>query len=178
MIVKLESDRLHMRIVSNADLAHVHELNSLPETDKFNTLGIPRDADETKLVIQGWLAEYRSKPIKAYTFIVEQKNTRQFIGMIGIRLGKPAFRIAEVWYKLHSREWGNGYATEALERIIEFGFVDLLLHRIEAGCATENTASAKVMEKAGMKREGMRRKALPLKTGWADNYIYGILESD
>ena len=63
-------------------------------------------------------------------------------------------------------------------RIIEFGFVDLTLHRIEAGCAANNIGSVRVLEKAGMKREGMRRKTLPLKSGWADNYLYGILEDD
>lgn len=167
-----------MRQVTHADLPQVHELNSLPETDEYNTLGIPANTDETKQVIAGWLHEYRTQPIGAYAFIIQHLHTRRFIGVIGLRLGKPKYRIGEVWYKLHVSEWGKGYATEAVARIIEFGFVDLLLHRIEAGCAVENKASVRVLEKAGMKREGMRRKILPLKTGWADNYIYGILEDD
>ncbi len=69
-------------------------------------------------------------------------------------------------------------ATEALERIIQFGFEDLKLHRIEAGCAVNNIASYKVMEKCGMIREAHRRKLLPLKSGWSDNYEYAILEED
>jgi len=126
-------------------------------------------------IINAWIADNEARPVQAYTFIITHRQTAEFVGMIGVRIGRPAYRIAEVWYKLHVSQWGRGYATEALRRIIEFGFVDLTLHRMEAGCATANTGSVRVLEKAGMKREGMRRKALPLKSGWADNYIYGIL---
>ncbi len=90
----------------------------------------------------------------------------------------PKFRIAEVWYKLHSNFWGKGYATECLNRILEFGFGELGLHRIEAGCAVENLGSIRVLEKAGMTREGRKRKVLPLKDGWSDNFHYAILATD
>lgn len=54
----------------------------------------------------------------------------------------------------------------------------LKLHRIEAGCAVGNIASIKVLEKAGMIREGRLRQVLPLKSGWSDNFQYSILETD
>ncbi len=62
--------------------------------------------------------------------------------------------------------------------MIQFGFKTLKLHRIEAGCAVENHASIKVLEKAGMIREGRGRQILPLKSGWADNFEYAILENE
>jgi RimJ/RimL family protein N-acetyltransferase len=65
-----------------------------------------------------------------------------------------------------------------LRRLINFGFNDLKLHRIEAGCAVENIGSLKVLEKVGIQREGHKRKVLPLKNGWSDNYEYAILETD
>ena len=49
---------------------------------------------------------------------------------------------------------------------------------MEAGCAVENIASSKVLEKVGMTREGMKRKKLPIRGQWKDNYFYGILEED
>ena len=58
------------------------------------------------------------------------------------------------------------------------GFNTLGLHRIEAGAAVENTASHKVMEKAGMTREGMKRKNLPIRGEWKDAYFYSILEDE
>ena len=74
--------------------------------------------------------------------------------------------------------WGKGYATEVVKTIIKFGFENLKLHRIEAGVATENTRSIRVLEKAGMIREGSRRKILPIRGTWKDNYHYAILEDD
>lgn len=60
----------------------------------------------------------------------------------------------------------------------ETGFDHLKLHRIEAGCAVANTGSVKVLEKAGMLKEGRKRKVLPLKEGWSDNYEFAMLEED
>jgi len=63
----------------------------------------------------------------------------------------------------------------------EFGyfcFNELNLHRVEAGCAVDNIGSIKVLEKAGMQREGRKRATLPLVSGWSDNYEYGILSSE
>ena len=57
-------------------------------------------------------------------------------------------------------------------------FEDLKLHRVQAGAATENIGSHKVMEKAGMMREGLKRKVLPIRGDWYDNYMYAILEDD
>lgn len=178
MAPELYTQRLKLRLITDADLEFVHQLHSLPETDEFNTMGIPADIDETKGILDGWMQEYTAVPTQAYTFIIEVKETQKSIGLIAIRKGKPKYNIAEVWYKLHVAEWGKGYATEALKTLIDWGFSNLQLHRIEAGCAAENIGSVKVLEKAGMEREGTRRKTLPLKTGWADNYIYGILSED
>ena len=52
------------------------------------------------------------------------------------------------------------------------------LHKVEAGVATENKKSVKVLEKTGMTREGLRRKILPIRGEWKDNYHYAIVEDD
>ena len=54
----------------------------------------------------------------------------------------------------------------------------LRLHRIETGCAVGNIGSIRVLEKAGMVREGRLRQVLPLRSGWSDNFKYSILETD
>ncbi len=69
-----------------------------------------------------------------------------------------------------------GYTTEALDRILKFAFEELNLHRIEAGCAIENLASARVLEKAGFKLEGTKRKNLPIRGEWKDSFSFAILE--
>lgn len=176
--MNLQTQRLHLRPISHQDLQAVHELHSLPEVDEFNTLGIPETIEETKSIVDQWILSSEEQPTRRFTFAVELKESNQFIGLIGINLGKEKYRNAEVWFKLHPNFWNRGFATEALKRLLTFGFEDLKLHRIEAGCAVGNLGSVSVLEKAGMKREAHTRELLPLKSGWSDNYGYAILEGD
>jgi RimJ/RimL family protein N-acetyltransferase len=172
-----ETIRLRIREVILSDVNSIHVLHSLPETDKYNTLGIPKDIQETKIIISGWINSQNEIPRKKFIFCIENKE-KEFIGLIGITVGKPNYRSAEIWYKIHSKYWSQGFATEALKSILQFCFTSLKLHRIEAGCATENIASIKVLEKAGLTREGLSRKILPIRGEWVDNYFYAILDED
>lgn len=175
---ELISKRLKLRLIQISDLDAIHSLHSIPETDKFNTLGIPKDINETNCIIEPWILDHKLEEIRNYTFAVELIDDSKFIGLIALKLGKQKYRNAEVWYKLHSDYWGNGFGTEALSALISYGFDELHLHRIEAGCAVDNVRSIKVLEKAGMIQEGRKRKILPLKNGWSDNFVYAILETD
>jgi ribosomal-protein-alanine N-acetyltransferase len=173
-----QSARLIFKQVSINDIENIHALHSLPETDRFNTLGIPETFQVTENVVADWIAKQNANPQTSYTFSLTLIDTNEFIGLIALNLGKVNYKIAEVWYKLHPIHWGKGYATEALIQILDFGFNHLKLHRIEAGCAVENIASSKVLEKVGMIKEGMKRKILPIRGEWKDNYFYAILEED
>jgi RimJ/RimL family protein N-acetyltransferase len=174
----ISTNRLKLRLLSRSDIFSIHHLHSLPETDEFNTLGIPDSLEVTERVIENLLYEQSREFNPSFTFVIEGKESNQFIGLISLKPGKPKYKDAEIWFKLHLDFWGQGYATEAVNAILDFGFNDLNLHRIEAGCAVDNTASGRVLEKAGMKLEGTRRQALPLKTGWSDNFEYAILKTD
>lgn len=65
-----------------------------------------------------------------------------------------------------------------MKLVLDFCFNQLKLHRITAGCVTENIASAKVLEKSGLLKEGHCRKILPIRGQWFDNDEYAILEED
>jgi len=174
----LKSERLRLRLIETSDLEQIHALHSLPETDAYNTLGIPKDIKDTKSVIDPWLAAHQEEFISNYTFAITFSDTHEFLGLFGMKLWAQKHSRAEIWYKIHSNYWNQGIATEAANRILDFGFNDLHLHRIQAGCAVENIGSIKVLEKIGMSREGRGRQILPLKNGWSDNFEYSILETD
>lgn len=176
--IKLSTERLELRLIELSDLESIHALHTLPETDKFNTLGIPKNIEETTLIIKDWMAENAKAEPKNLTFAIKQKNSERFTGLIALKIGSKKFKNGEVWYKLNSDYWGKGFGTESLNAILNFGFQKLKLHRIEAGCAVENIGSIKVLEKVGMTREGRKRQVLPLKSGWSDNFEYAILETD
>jgi len=172
------TERLKLRLIELSDLSSIHSLHSLPETDEFNTLGIPENIDETRKIIEPWILDNQQREITNHTFAIVQIKTNQFMGLIALKLGFKKYRRGEVWYKLHSDYWGKGFGTESLNGILDFGFGKLCLHRIEAGCAVNNIASIRILEKVGMTKEGRRRKILPLKSGWSDNFEYAILETD
>ena len=164
-----------MRPLTQEDLNKVHDLHSLPETDKFNTLGIPENIEETRSIINEWVQNQYGP---SYTFIISLRADNTFVGIASISNSQNTWHRGEVWYKIHKNHWCKGYATEVLKEIIRFGFEAINLHRIEAGCAVDNIASIKVMEKAGMQLEGRKRKVLPIRGQWCDAFSYAILEED
>jgi len=139
----------------------------------YNTIGIPKDLSETTSMLEKVLANPNKK-----VWVVRGKNTGAYIGEIGLNLSSLKYAKGEIHYSLHPGCWGQGFASETVKFIINYCFEELKLHRIEAGVAVENVKSVSVLEKARMRREGTCRKILPLQTGWMDNYMYAILDTD
>lgn len=170
--------RLTLREVSLADLPAIHELLTLPETDQFNTMGIPENMEATAQLVMSWLGEIKNPQRNAYVFSTEITDIRQFIGLFAIYLGKPNLRKGEIWVKIHSNHWNCGYGTEGVKQLLKFAFTELKIHRVEAGCAVGNTASKRVLEKVGMTQEGLFRANLPIRGQWIDNFEFAMLDTD
>ena len=85
---------------------------------------------------------------------------------------------AEVGYSLARAQWNKGLMSEALEAVLEEGFMDLGLHRIEAQHEVDNPASGRVMVKCGMLYEGCVRGRLYNKGRYVDVSLYAILRDD
>jgi RimJ/RimL family protein N-acetyltransferase len=88
-------------------------------------------------------------------WVVTKPEEDKAIGMIELWLNPPR---AEVGFVLSRKEWGKGMMTECLKALIDFSFERPDIHRFGAICDIENVASARVMEKAGMVKEGVLRK--------------------
>lgn len=176
--MKLESERLRLEEVAWDDLENLHRLYSCPEVDEYNTLGIPNNIDETKELVRPMIEVQGLEDRKSYSWKIIRKDSGEFIGMAGISLSANRFKLGEIFYELFPSQWGYGYATEITKALIKVGFDYFHLHKVEAGVATENIRSIRVLEKSGMTREGLRRKILPIRGEWKDNYHYAIVEDD
>lgn len=172
------SERLILQEITINDLKKIHQLHSVPEVDEFNTLGIPKNSKETKQVIQPYIADQKKAIRSLFCWKILLKEPNEFIGLAGMSLSNDRFKMGEFYYKFFPEYWGNGFATETAKSLIRFGFEECKLHRIEAGVATENLASIKVLEKTGMTNEGIRRKILPIRGEWKDNYHFAIIEDE
>lgn len=178
MDTEIQSDRLSLKEINWNVLNLIHNLQSLPEVDRYNTLGIPKSIEDTKNVLRPYIEDQNNIARKQFCWTIHLKLNKEFIGIAGMILSADRFRMGEIYYNLLPTHWGNGYATEVARSLIDFGFSKVKLHRIEAGVATENARSIRVLEKVGMIREGIRRKILPIRGEWKDNYHYAIVEDD
>jgi RimJ/RimL family protein N-acetyltransferase len=79
---------------------------------------------------------------------------------------------------LNRKYWGHGYMTESACAILEVAFKQLKLHRVWATCDTRNRSSYRVMERLGMRREGLFVKDAMEKGEWRDTYLYAILAEE
>jgi [ribosomal protein S5]-alanine N-acetyltransferase len=174
----LESISLALIEISWNDMEAIHNLHSFPEVDEFNTIGIPNSVEETKEVIRPFIEGQHEDPQKCFMWKIMLKEPCEFVGIAGLLLSNDKYRTGEIFYKLLPLHWGKGYATETAKLLIKTGFEHFNLHKVEAGVAIENLASIKVLEKSGMIREGLRRKSLPIRGKWIDNYQYAIVEDD
>lgn len=133
-------------------------------------------ADGARDFIRGVVAHAALEPRLNYELGVEELAGGLLVG--NCRLSIDRGSAASIGYVYRRDRWGRGYGTEVLTALIRFGFDDLGLHRLHASAHVDNRASWRVMEKAGMRREGRLRDALRMSGGWADTYLYSILEVD
>jgi ribosomal-protein-serine acetyltransferase len=126
---------------------------------------------------------------RAYLAEIEQVNATgaglhatirdggRFGGLVGLRLDQ-LHRRAEVGYWLSERCVGRGIMTRAVAAMFDLAVADLGMHRIELLAATGNLRSRAVAERLGMSREGVRREAELLSSGFVDLVMYAVLARD
>ena len=81
-------------------------------------------------------------------------------------------------YWIGKNYWGKGLATEAVNRMIHFGFIELGLNKIWASAISRNRSSIKVLEKSGLRKEGTLRQNRLLLNTYEDVDVYGILKTE
>lgn len=177
MTVLLETERLILRDFRGEDWTAVLAYQSDPQYLRYYEW-TGRTPEAVQAFVRYFVRCQQEQPRVKFQLAVTLKNSGELIGNCGIRMDAPEARQADIGYELAPEHWGQGYATEAAQAIVRFGFTELGLHRIWADCVADNTGSARVLEKLGMKREGHLRETAYYKGRWWDTLIYGLLESE
>jgi [ribosomal protein S5]-alanine N-acetyltransferase len=173
-VLPIRTERLILRDFTPGDWRDVQEYGSDPEVVRFMPWGPNTEAD-TREFISRALAAQRRTPRAAFELAVTTGVGGRVIGGCGIRISRPEDGGADMGYCLRRDHWGSGLGTEMARAIVRFGFEQLGLHRIIATCDTENVASARVLEKAGMRREGHLVSDSRIRGSWRDSYLYAVL---
>jgi RimJ/RimL family protein N-acetyltransferase len=114
---------------------------------------------------------------RGVTFAIVETKTGKLVGAISLMI-KPEHRRAELGYWIARERWNEGYATESSQRLLDFGFDLLGLHRIQARHFARNPASGQVMKKLGMQQEGIERDWAIKWDRFETLVVYSILESE
>jgi len=171
----IRTNHLVLRDLEESDWREVHRYASDDNVVRYMNFG-PNTEQETRMFIRRALETRDDQPRTNYDLAVVLGDAKILIGDCGIYVTDSVNREGRIGYCLSREFWGRGYATETAGALIRFGFEKLSLHRIYTYCYAENTASANVLEKIGMEREGRLRQS-KLKNGrWHDELLYAVLE--
>lgn len=170
----INTNRLELRTLIEHDLEDVYEIYCCEETCQY-------------LLHEPW-----NNNNKVSSFEAELKKD-DFDSEIGLNLGVvledkvigvlSAWRTemtdtAEIGFSFNKNYSGQGYATEAAHTLFDYLFIDKNLHRITANCDARNSASAKLCERVGMRKEAHFIKDFWNKGEWTDSYIFAVLREE
>jgi ribosomal-protein-alanine N-acetyltransferase len=172
----IETNRLILRKVQVGDLNDMYEYTSDPIVTEHTSWDYHKSIEETKKWIEFTLDCYVKKKVTNWGMV--HKDTQKFIGSCGFAWWNIEHSKAEIGYVMNPRFWGQGLMTEAINKVIDFGFTRMELNRIEATCKPVNIGSWRVMEKSGMQLDGVLRQYMKLRDEFIDVRLYSILKSD
>ena len=133
---------------------------------------------EVRGFVQMFVDEQAERPRRRFQLAITLPDGERMIGSCGIRRKPENDWEADIGYELAPEYWGLGFASEAALAMVGFGFRELGLHRISSWCIADNIASARVLERVGLRPEGRLRENEYYKGRWWDTLLFGLLESE
>lgn len=146
------------------------------ETNRFQSW-IPGTSGEVEQFIKNHIKDFNISGTWFQLLIIDQ-DSGNVIGDIGVHFIGSDGQQAELGITVAKDHHGKGYASEALEGIIGYLFTELGKHRITASVDPRNTASMRLMERIGFRKEGHFVKSLFWKNEWVDDVIYALLQDE
>jgi RimJ/RimL family protein N-acetyltransferase len=174
----IRTERLILRLFTNDDFEAVYDMQSRPEVARY-LYWSPRDRTGAAKSLREKL---KCSSIKAegdiLNLAVERAEGGPAIGDLMLHYVSATHRQAEVGYIFHPEAQGQGLATEATRAIVDLAFSQLKVHRVYGQIDARNTASARVLERVGMRREAHLVENEWVKGEWTDEVIYAVLADE
>ncbi len=174
----IETERLTLRPFSADDLEGLYAYQSLPEVARF-LYWEPRTLEESRTFLrQKMMASTIEKEGDWLVLAVVWRQTGDLMGEVNLQWRSREHRQGEIGYIFNPAFHGKGFATEAAEVVLRLGFEGLDLHRVVGRLDGRNTASARVLERLGMRREAHLKQNEMVKGEWTDEVIYAMLRHE
>ncbi|TWT13209.1 GNAT family N-acetyltransferase [Planomicrobium sp. CPCC 101079] len=172
----LETERLMLRKLALEDMEDMFEYASEPIVSRYVPWEVHKSPEDTKAFLAFMMESYEQK--KKLTWAIELKSDKKMIGTIDFINWMPKRHKAELAYILSHNYWGKGFMAEAAGALLAYGFGEMELNKVEAPIGLENLQSQRVVEKLGMKREGIARQHIIIKGRFVDLAMYSLLKSE
>jgi len=151
----IETPRLVLRELADRDAATVLEMFGDPEVTRFYDVTTMTDIAEARALTGRLIRRFHDKT--GIRWAIERRDGGGVVGTCGYPAIVASADRGSIGYELVRREWGNGFASEAVGAIVGLGHRVMRLHRIDALVVSGNEASAAVLRKSGFCREGVLR---------------------
>ncbi|HXK14566.1 MAG TPA: GNAT family N-acetyltransferase [Gaiellaceae bacterium] len=171
----LETERLVLRPYTDGDLENLHSIYSLPEVARWLYYG-PTTLEESRQKLARKIGGSELTEDHGLSAAVELRDGT-YVGDVVLFYGSVEHKTVEVGFSIDPRQHGKGYATEAARALIDWAF-DQGFHRVVGRLEARNTASARVLEKLGMRREALLVENEWVKGEWQSELVYAMLEHE
>jgi RimJ/RimL family protein N-acetyltransferase len=174
----IETSRLRLRSFAAGDLDALFAYQSRDDVTRYlywhsRNREEVREALDRKITATAIRAEGDFLALAA-----ESASTGELVGDVVLQLINEEHRTGEIGFMVHPDHHGHGYATEAAEPLLRIALADLRLHRVIGRVEARNTASARVLEKLGMRREAHLVENEYVKGEWQSELVYAILDRE
>jgi RimJ/RimL family protein N-acetyltransferase len=167
----IETERLRLRPFALGDLAAYHRVRAREDIHRW-LYSEPATEAEARQAIEQRIAR---PPETGVALVAELTATAEFVGDVTLTLGPPEHRQAEIGFAFDPAHQGRGYATEAAAAVVALAFGAYDLHRVYGRLEARNLASARVLEKLGMRREAHLVENEWVKGEWQSELVYALL---
>lgn len=172
----ITTDRLIIRLARPDDAEDIYAYRSDAVENQYQGW-FPESAEEVRNYVTNMPVSMDVADV-CFQFAIVGKNENRLIGDMGIVLTNQERMQAEIGCTLNKAFHGKGYATEALRAMVNYLFVALGKHRIVASIDPRNTASIRLIERLGFRKEGHFKESYFLRGEWVDDVIYAMLRKD
>lgn len=165
-----------LRKIKVSDAPNMFDYFSRKEVVEYYDVELLTSQQQAIELIEGLL--YRYNAGKQIRWGITLKDKAGIIGTCGFHSIELEHQKAEIGYELHPDYWGRGIMTEIIQKIVEYGFNNMDLNRIEAFYNPLNHASRRVLEKNGFQYEGTLRERFLVNGKFVDAAIAAILKEE
>jgi len=174
----IETERLQLRSFQKTDLDAMMSYHALPDVQRYLDWKA-RDRVEVKAALDAMVKQNRlTRPGDIMHFAVTRKSDNLLIGQISLRWTDATAGQAELRFVFSPFHRKQGYATEAVQAVMDFGFDSFRLHRIFARCAGKNQPSARLLKGIGMRLEAHYREHALFQGEWDEEMHFAILDRE